>query len=76
MRRTFRAEIALHFGLENHTEAPVLVFQDVSVCLKCGQARFEVPETELKPLIKHSPKRLLIFKGSGQYGWVCWDDFS
>jgi len=52
-RQDFPAEIAIHFkGLENVDQPAVLVFPDVSACLKCGDARFVIPEKELRALAR------------------------
>jgi hypothetical protein len=52
-RKDFPAEIAMHFkGLENVDKPAVLVFADVSTCLKCGDARLVIPEKELRELAR------------------------
>jgi hypothetical protein len=50
-QETFSGEMALHFGgLEGLHKPIVWVFQDVSVCLACGDSQFVVPERELEVL--------------------------
>jgi hypothetical protein len=50
-QKNFTAEIAVHFpGLENLDRPHVFVFPELLVCLKCGKAEFNVPETELRKL--------------------------
>jgi len=50
-QETFSGEIALHFrGLERLDKPIVWVFEDVSVCLACGDSQFVVPKTELEVL--------------------------
>jgi hypothetical protein len=45
------AEVAIHFpGLRGLDEPRVLVFPKLVVCLDCGLAEFEVPETELREI--------------------------
>jgi hypothetical protein len=46
----FRGEICLHFsgGLESLDKPLVWVYSKVFVCLECGLAQFNVPETERK----------------------------
>ena len=47
----FPAEIAIHFeGKENIDKQAVWVFPRLSICLRCGNARFVVPEKELRAL--------------------------
>jgi hypothetical protein len=49
----FTAEIAIHFpGLKGLDRLIVWVFPELSVCLSCGNAEFEVPESELRLLAK------------------------
>jgi len=49
----FPAEISIHFhGLKNIDRPQVMVFPQLLVCLACGIARFAVPETELRLLLK------------------------
>ena len=47
------AEIAIHFpGLKNLNKPIVWVFSEIVVCLDCGEARFAVPEAELRSLTR------------------------
>jgi hypothetical protein len=47
-QRTFNGEVAIHFpGLKGLDMPIVWVFPKLKVCLECGLAEFEVPETEL-----------------------------
>jgi len=47
------AEIAIHFpGLKNLNKPIVWVFPEIVVCLDCGEARFAVPEAELRSLTR------------------------
>jgi hypothetical protein len=49
---TFSGELAIHFpGLEG--KPIVWVFPKLSVCLKCGQTEFTVPERELSLLVEN-----------------------
>jgi hypothetical protein len=57
-QETFSGEIALHFGgLEGLDKPIVWVFQDVLVCLTCGDSQFAVPERELEVLRTGTPVR-------------------
>ncbi len=50
-RRQFPAEISIHFrGLEKVDKPHVWVFPELSVCLRCGETRFVMPERELHTL--------------------------
>jgi predicted nucleic-acid-binding Zn-ribbon protein len=52
-QKKFTAEIAIHFpGLKGLDRPIVWVFPELLVCLKCGNAKFEVSETELRLLAK------------------------
>ena len=54
--RTFSAESAIHLpGLEGLDTPIVWVFPQISVCLHCGLAEFNVPERELKVLRTGTP---------------------
>jgi hypothetical protein len=47
----FTAEIAVHFsGPDSLNKPHILVFPQVLVCLNCGNARFTVPESQLRIL--------------------------
>ena len=47
----FTAEIAIHFpGLKDLGKPHVWVFPELFVCLKCGTAKFEMPEAQLRYL--------------------------
>jgi hypothetical protein len=47
----FRAGIAIHFpGLKGLEKPHVMVFPELLVCLSCGNAEFDIPETELRLL--------------------------
>ena len=49
----FTGEIAIHFpGLKDLNKPVVWVFPEIFVCLDCGEARFVVPECELRSLTK------------------------
>jgi hypothetical protein len=49
----FTAEILIHFpGLKNLDKPAVWLFPKLLVCLECGSARFNVPETELASIAK------------------------
>jgi hypothetical protein len=49
----FTGEIAIHFtGLKDLNKPIVWVFPEIFVCLHCGEARFVVPEPELRLLAK------------------------
>jgi hypothetical protein len=49
----FIAEIAIHFpGLKGLEKSHVMVFPELLVCLSCGNAEFDIPETELHLLAK------------------------
>jgi hypothetical protein len=42
-------EICVHFpGLKNLQIARLFVFPKLAVCLNCGNAKFKIPETELR----------------------------
>lgn len=57
--RTFDGEIGIHFpGLTGLEKPLVLVSPKVKICLKCGVAEFEVPESELRVLEKGSKRKL------------------
>jgi hypothetical protein len=50
-QREFTAEVNIHFpGMDGLTKPTVLVFPQLSVCLGCGVAHFDVPDAELKRL--------------------------
>jgi hypothetical protein len=47
----FRAEIAVHFPGPGNLDKPhFLVFPQILVCLTCGNAGFNVPESQLQIL--------------------------
>lgn len=47
----FTAEIAIHFpGLKGLEKPHVMIFPELLVCLRCGNAEFDIPETELRLL--------------------------
>jgi hypothetical protein len=49
----FIAEIAIHFpGLKGIEKPHVIVFPELLVCLSCGNAEFDIPETQLRLLAK------------------------
>jgi len=49
--RVFNGEIAIHFpGLAGLDKPIVWVFPKLRVCLGCGLAEFEIPESELRVL--------------------------
>jgi hypothetical protein len=42
-------EVCVHFpGLEGPQTPAILVFPKLAVCPNCGNAKFEIPETELR----------------------------
>jgi len=44
----FNGEVAIHFlGLEGVDKPIVWVFPDLTICLSCGVAEFEVPKEQL-----------------------------
>ena len=46
--RVFNTEIGIHFSGQKGLSKPLLlVFPKVKVCLECGVAEFEIPESEL-----------------------------
>jgi len=50
-QHTFSGELALHFrGLEGLNKPIIWVFEDISVCLECGYAQFDVTERAVKIL--------------------------
>jgi len=52
----FSAEVCLHFpGLAGLSKDPVFVFPRVVVCLQCGFAEFQVPESRLRLLAPGGP---------------------
>jgi hypothetical protein len=52
----FSGEIGIHFpGIEGLQKPLVFVYSEVSVCLDCGYADFNVPESELKVLATGVP---------------------
>lgn len=54
--RTFNGEVALQSpGIKGLGMPIVWVFQQVQVCLDCGQAEFEIPEKELRLLAQGTP---------------------
>jgi len=47
-RRIFTGEIAIHFpGPDGPSRPIVWVFPDLTICLSCGVAEFEVPKEQL-----------------------------
>jgi hypothetical protein len=49
----FESEISIHSSrLKDIEKRPVVVFEEVSVCLNCGKAEFVVPEKQLPLLAK------------------------
>jgi hypothetical protein len=55
-RRTFSGELAIHFpGIEGLDMPIVWVFPRLEVCLECGFAEFEIPESELRVLAQGAP---------------------
>jgi hypothetical protein len=47
----FSSEILIHFAGRKNVDKPgVLVFPNLTVCLHCGLAEFNVPEAEMRPL--------------------------
>ena len=49
--RIFNGEVAIHFpGLKGLDMPIVWVFPKLKICLKCGVAQFELPESELQVL--------------------------
>ena len=54
--RFFNGEIAIHFpGLKGLNMPIVWVFPELRVCLECGIATFQVPESELQVLAQRAP---------------------
>ena len=50
---TFNGEVAVHFpGLKGLNKPIVWVFPKLMVCLECGLAEFEIPESQLRVLNK------------------------
>jgi hypothetical protein len=50
-QHTFSGELALHFrGLQGLNKPIIWVFQDISVCLDCGYAQFDVTERAVEIL--------------------------
>jgi hypothetical protein len=51
--REFPAEIAIHLeGLHSLVKPPLIVFRKLSICVKCGNVQFVVPEEALRALQK------------------------
>ena len=49
--KSLGGEVALHFPGRDGLDKPLVwVFPQVSVCLECGAAQFNVPEDELQVL--------------------------
>jgi len=49
--RTLSGEVAIHFpGLQGLDMPIVWVFPKIKVCLECGRAEFDIPESELRVL--------------------------
>lgn len=49
----FTAEIAIHSpGLKGLNKPIVWVFPELLLCIDCGNAKFTIPETELRLLAK------------------------
>lgn len=49
--RIFNGEIGMHFpGLEGLDMPIVWAFPKIEVCLECGLAEFQIPESELRVL--------------------------
>lgn len=47
-QRLFGSEISIHFpGLDGLNKPTVMVFPQLAVCLECGRAEFQMPESEL-----------------------------
>jgi len=62
----FPSEMALHFsGLENLDEPHVFIFPKILVCLKCGAAKFTIPQSELMLLADATPE-VKVFAQSGR----------
>jgi hypothetical protein len=54
----FESEIIIHYkALKDIKKSPVVVYENVSVCLNCGNAKFTVPQTRLSLLAKDSKPR-------------------
>ena len=52
----FNGEIVIHYpGLKGLDKPLVMVFQKLSVCLRCGFTEFMVPERELRLLGGEAP---------------------
>ena len=52
-RRSYMAEINIHFpGLKGIDIPTVWVFPEILVCMDCGEAQFQIPETEVKELVE------------------------
>jgi hypothetical protein len=55
-QRRFNGEIVIHYpGLKGLDKPLVMVFQKLSVCLRCGSTEFIVPERELRLLEPDAP---------------------
>jgi hypothetical protein len=51
--QNFNGELAIHFpGLGGLDKPIVWVFPKLMVCLECGHAEFEIPESQLRVLSK------------------------
>jgi hypothetical protein len=50
--RLFNGEVAIHFpGFDGLNKPIVWVFPNLTVCLDCGQAQFNIPDRELQILM-------------------------
>jgi hypothetical protein len=57
-QRKFESEISIHFAeLKDKDKRPILVFQELAVCLNCGKGEFFVPESKLMLLAKRDAAR-------------------
>jgi hypothetical protein len=56
--REFNGELAIHFpGIAGLEKPIVWTYPKLFVCLDCGQAKFDVPERELRVLVTGVPVR-------------------
>ena len=47
----FSGELAIHFpGLEGLSKTPLLVYPNLTICLGCGYAEFDLPEEKVEQL--------------------------
>jgi hypothetical protein len=54
--REFNGELAIHFpGIAGLQKPIIWIYPKLLVCLDCGQAEFNVPERELRVLVRGGP---------------------